>query len=140
MAARHYLTMIDKKTGDQPFREQLLKNNKYFDDEFYEALGIELDMDGHFEKTEVDLLQFASEWHQFLHRHPDLLGFPSVEKDHKDNLSEEVYNKWIFYLYAAADSYELQIYKFLEEIALILVRNGAYADPDDRFLFTLECF
>lgn len=140
MATRHYITMIDKMTNEKVLRRQLLGNNDFFDDELYEALGIELDTDGNFEETEVDIVQFTYEWHQFLHRHPETLGLPKISKRLKKVFPEDYFRKHLFYFYGTSDSYELQIFEVLKEIANILMNNGVLFSSDEKFLFTLECF
>lgn len=140
MANRHYLKMINNSTKEQVLRRQILGNNDYFDEKFYNAFGIELNEDYAFDVTEVSILDLIYQWHNFLQRHLNMLGLPVPNT--KENL--ELYNgnfkEYLFYFYATADSYELQLYRIIGEIANILMDNCALIHPEKQFIFTLECF
>lgn len=131
MASRHYLAMMDTQTIEV-FRQQVLGNNDCFDDEFYEALGIELDIDGDFGKTEVNIEQFAKEWYKFLHRNENLLGFP---KPFENDIEERP-----LHFFLLAESYELQMFTTMSKIANTLIDNSCLENPEDRYQFTLECY
>ena len=141
MSMRHYLTITNKSTGEQVFSEQILGNNDYFDDKFYEALGIELDEDYAFDETEIDIVDFIYEWSNFLHRHPKMRGLPKLRTE-EEYQSRDAFKEYLFYSYSTAESYELQIYRVSQTIANILMDSdiGALNHPDKDFLFTLECF
>lgn len=141
MSMRHYLTITNKSTGKQVFSEQILGNNDYFDNKFYEALGIELDEDCAFDETEIDIVDFIYEWSNFLHRHIKMLGLPKLRTE-EEYQPRDAFKGYLFYSYSTAESYELQIYRVSQTIANILMDSdiGALNHPDKDFLFTLECF
>lgn len=130
MAIRHYLNMIDKTSGKCIFSTQILDNNGYFDDEFYKVFNIKLDENYSFNETEVDLFDLTYEWHNFLQRHPKMLGLPVISKDYK---SCEDFRGNLFFFYATADSFELQLFRTMERIANILMDNGVITCPDEQF-------
>lgn len=137
MAIRHYLNMTDKTSGKSVFSTQILDNNGYFDDEFYKKFNIKLDENYSFDETEVDLFDLTYEWHNFLQRHPNMLGLQVVNDNYRFNKD---FKKDLFFFYATADSYELQLFRTMEKIATILMDNGVIVFPYEKFTFTLECF
>ena len=133
MSNRHCFRLTNKDTGECK-EWQILGNNDYFDDAFYENLNIEVDEDGVIEETVVDLTQFAVEWHNFLHRHSKILGLPQVV----DNV--EITGEYLLYFYGGSESYELQIFRVIREITDHLMETNSMLNPDKDYIFIIECY
>lgn len=134
MSNRHYFRLTNKDTKD--YKEwQILGNNDYFDDAFYENLSIEIDEDGTIEATEVDLMGFILEWHNFLYRNPKMLGLPQVT-----GINTDITGEHLLYFYATTESYQLQIFRVIREITDYLMETNSMLSPDKDYIFTIECY
>lgn len=56
MSQRHYIEVVDKKDNSIALSLQILGNNDYFDDEFYDHMGIFIDEDCCFD---IEIKDFA---------------------------------------------------------------------------------
>ena len=134
MSNRHYFRLTNKDTKE--YKEwQILGNNDYFDDTFYENLSIEVDEDGAIEETAVDLTQFAVEWHNFLHRNPKMLGLPKLT-----TINTDITGEHLLYFYGGSESYELQIFRVIREITDQLMETNSMLEPNKGYIFTIECY
>lgn len=71
MSFKHYF--IIKKDNRKVFEEQILGNDDYFDDEFYEKLNIKID-DDIIKLTEIKIEDLFVEWINWLERNPEING------------------------------------------------------------------
>lgn len=71
MSFKHYF--IIKQHNKKVFEEQILGNDDYFDDEFYEKLNIKID-DDIIKLTEIKIEDLFVEWINWLERNPEING------------------------------------------------------------------
>lgn len=71
MSFKHYF--IIKKDNKKVFEEQILGNDDYFDDEFYEKLNIKIE-DDIIKLTEIQIEDLFVEWINWLERNPEING------------------------------------------------------------------
>ena len=85
MATRHYFIL--NKNNRIIFKEQILGNNDFFDDEFYNKINVKFE-DGDVPCQEIKIEDFFVEWFRFLERNPLKNGI-SLSKNmiNRDNLS-----------------------------------------------------
>ena len=128
MSQRHYLRVINENNRIL-LDEQILGNNEFFDDTFYDNLGIVVD-DESFDSVEIEFTNFLNEWYAFLNRYPEMQGIPKISK-----LAEEKYDKdsleWkeLLYLhYLTSISYEMQIFDVTKKISKYLNYKGQLED------------
>lgn len=111
MSTRHYFTI--KKEDKEVFSSQILGNNDYFDEEFYDSIGVEFDECCELEKQEISILKLMVAWHKWFTRHPEKLG---VGLKDKPDLTE----KQIFYDYLCGLYYQLEPYFLMRDINIYL--------------------
>lgn len=147
MSMRHYFQIREKDNPQKIiFERQILGNNDWFDDKFYSNLKIKIDdsEDG-FIPTRVLLLDFFSEWRNFLNRHSEMKGLPRFQyaptKDLKEGGCDE-YLERLYLFYAASESYEQQIFNTAKEISNIV--GEVWLNVENKlaknYLFTLTCY
>lgn len=109
---------------------QILGNNDYFDDEFYDHMGIDMDEDCCFEVEIKDFAFLTLKWHNYLDRHPEKRGLPNINKENIDCLKNDIeqQKEFVYLHYATALTYELQIYEVAKEISQFLNYNGKVKD------------
>lgn len=74
MSTRHILQI---KNGDKVvLSEQIIGNNDFFDEEFYENMRLNLDDYGELEETEISIEKLFSNWYKWLIRHPEKTKLP----------------------------------------------------------------
>lgn len=85
MATRHYFIL--KKHNKIILKEQILGNNDFFDDEFYNKINVKFE-DGDVTRQEIQIEDFFVEWIKFLERNPLKNGI-SLSKNmiNRDNLA-----------------------------------------------------
>jgi len=85
MATRHYFIL--KKNNKVIFKEQILGNNDFFDDEFYNKINVKFE-DNCVPYQEIKIEDFFVEWVRFLKRNPLKNGI-SLSKNmiNRDNLT-----------------------------------------------------
>lgn len=130
MSQRHYIEVVDKKDNSIALSLQILGNNDYFDDEFYDHMGIDMDEDCCFEVEIKDFAFLTLKWHNYLDRHPEKRGLPNINKETIDRIKNDIeqQKEFIYLHYATALSYELQIYEVAKEISQFLNYNGKVKD------------
>lgn len=111
MSIRHYFTI--EKEGKEIFSSQILGNNDYFDEEFYDSIGAELDEYCELEKQEISIFKLMVAWHEWFKRHPERLGVGLKDKS-------DVTEKQIFYDYLCGLYYQLQPYFLMRDINVYL--------------------
>lgn len=109
MSIKHYFTI--EKEGKEIFSSQILGNNDYFDEEFYEEIGVKLDEGCALDKQEVSILKLITSWHRWFGRHPEKLGV-GLKGDKSD--------KQIYYDYYYGQYYQLQPYFLMRDIYIYL--------------------
>lgn len=85
MSTMHYFIL--KKNNRVILKEQILGNNDFFDDEFYNKINVKFE-DGDVSCQEIQIEDFFVEWIRFLERNPLKNGI-SLSKDmiNRDNLT-----------------------------------------------------
>ena len=111
MSVRHYL--IIEKEGKKVFSNQILGNHDYFDEEFYEEIGVELDDCCELEKQEINILKLMVAWYKWFKRHPERLGVGLKDKP-------DITEKQIFYDYLCGLYYQLQPYFLMKDIYIYI--------------------
>lgn len=130
MSQKHYIEVIDKKDNSIALSLQILGNNDYFDDEFYDHMGIVMDEECCFDVEIKDFAFLILKWHSYLDRHPEKRGLPNINKETMDCLRNDIeqQKEFIYLQYATALSYELQIYEVAKEISQFLNYKGKVKD------------
>lgn len=130
MSQRHYIEVVDKKDSSIALSLQILGNNDYFDDEFYDHMGIVMDEDCCFDVELKDFAFLTLKWHNYLDRHPEKRGLPNINKETIDCIKSDIeqQKEFVYLHYATALTYELQIYEVAKEISQFLNYNGKVKD------------
>lgn len=144
---RHYFQIREKDNPQKIiFERQLLGNNDWFDDKFYNNLNIKIDdaKDG-FLPTSIPLLRFFSEWHDFLNRHSEMRGLPQFNNPFMTNLKELNYNEYLeqlYLFYVGSESYEQQMFNTAKEISSIIGNVWLNIENEiaKNYVFTLTCY
>ena len=110
MSNRHYLRLENKNTKKIIRECQILGNNDYFDEEFYQNLNIVVD-DGAIAPVKVDYVDFLYEWDRWLNKYPEKKGLPEMPKYARENKNIKFLKKNIFLHYLIRQSYEQQLYE-----------------------------
>lgn len=108
MSGRHYLKIEDKAYNKIMDEFQILKDNDYFDEEFYKNLNIELDEDGLAEPVRINYVDFLYEWVRWLSKHPEKKEFPKISGNIKRQEDINTLKQNIFSYYTSPLSYEEQ--------------------------------
>ena len=130
MSQRHYIEVVDKKDNSIALSLQILGNNDYFDDEFYNHMGIDMDEDCCFEVEIKDFAFLILKWHNYLDRHPENRGLPNINKETVEYLKNDIEHQkeFVYLQYATALSYELQIYEVAKKVSQFLNYKGKVKD------------
>lgn len=130
MSQKHYIEVISKKENRITLSLQILGNNDYFDEEFYDHMGIVMDEDCCFDVEFKDFAFLLLKWHNYLDRHPEKRGLPNINKETIDCIKNDIkqQKEFVYLHYATALTYELQIYEVAKEISQFLNYNGKVKD------------
>lgn len=84
MSIRHYLIIKNKDLDEIVDNHQILGNNDYFDEEFYQNLNINIDEDCMVEQVKINYTDFLYEWNRWLDRNPEKRGLPKIPESVKN--------------------------------------------------------
>lgn len=129
MSVKHYFSI--EKEGKKVFSDQILGNNDYFDEEFYEGIGVELDECCELEKQEINILKLMVAWYKWFERHPERLGVGLKDKS-------DITEKQIFYDYLCGLYYQLQPYFLMRDI-YVYIKPGT-EELKEEYKAYLEIF
>ena len=105
MTKRHYLTAKNKSRDGMDIDYQILDNNDYFDEEFYQNLNITVDDNGDIAPVKINYVDFLYEWHRWLNRNPVKKGLPQISETMIDGKESA------FLYYLTCQSYEQQLFE-----------------------------
>lgn len=138
MSNRHYLRLENKNTKKIIRECQILGNNDYFDEEFYQNLNIVVDADGAIAPVKVDYVDFLYEWDRWLNKYPEKKGLPEMPEYARENKNIKILKDNVFLHYSIRQSYEQQLYE---------VTRGLYpkyidwrGNIKDGYEMILECY
>lgn len=132
MSTRHWITV---KKGNETMKDiQIIGNNDYFDDEFYENMGLQFTEDGEIEETEIKLSDLLVEWHEWLNRHPEKKG---VGRDISKGL---YYAKQVYLEYVIGNYYQLEPYKFMDLLSRHNYLDDAKGEIKEGYKLTIEVY
>lgn len=139
MSQRHYIEVINKKDNSRVLSLQILGNNDWFDEEFYENIGVIIDESSCFDIEIKDYAKFILEWHNYLEKHPEKRGLPKMSKSSIEecNHDAELWKDIVYLHYRCADSYELQMYVVTLNLAPFVKWDGTVKED---YKLILECF
>lgn len=138
MSNRHYLMIEDKKSQRGVCRCQVLGNNDYFDEEFYQNLNITVDDNGTIVPTKVNYIDLLYEWDRWLDRHPEKRGIPQISEAIKECEDIDIVKENIFLHYASSESYEQQLFEISRQLFPFFCNWRG--DIKSRYEMTLECY
>lgn len=138
MSNRHYLMIEDKKCQRGVWRRQVLGNNDYFDEEFYQNLNIAVDDNGAIAPTKVNYIDLLYEWDRWLDRHPEKRGVPQIPKHRKECEDIDIVKENIFLHYASSESYEQQLFEISRQLFPLFCNWRG--DIKSGYEMTLECY
>lgn len=138
MSNRHYLMIEDKKSQSGVWRRQVLGNNDYFDEEFYQNLNITVDDNGAIAPTKVNYIDLLYEWDRWLDRHPEKRGVPQIPKHRKECEDIDIVKENIFLHYASSESYEQQLFEISRQLFPFFCNWRG--DIKSGYKMTLECY
>lgn len=126
MSQRHYIEVLDADDNNTVFSAQILGNNDYFDEEFYDHMGIVMDEGCCFDIEIKDFAGLLLEWHKYLERHPEMKGLPnsptSVIATLKDDT--ELLKEYVYLHYVSSNSYEMQLFEVTKKLSPFLNYKG----------------
>jgi hypothetical protein len=132
MTKRHYLTVKNKSRDGMNIDYQILDNNDYFDEEFYQNLNITVDDNGDIAPVKINYVDFLYEWHRWLNRNPAKKGLPQISENMIDGKESA------FLYYFNVQSYEQQLFEVTRSL------YPQYIDWSgnirDGWELILECF
>lgn len=132
MTKRHYLTVKNKSRDGMNIDYQILDNNDYFDEEFYQNLNITVDDNGDIAPVKINYLDFLYEWYRWLNRNPTKKGLPQIS----ENIIDGKESAFLYYL--NVQSYEQQLFEVTRSL------SPQYIDWSgnirDGWELILECF
>lgn len=138
MSIRHYLIIRNKDLDEIVENYQILGNNDYFDEEFYQNLNINIDEDCMVEQVKINYTDFLYEWNRWLDRNPEKRGFPKIPESVKNQEDIKIHKERICLHYLTCQSYEQQLFE---------VTRGLYpqyidlkGNINDGWELILECF
>ena len=140
MLQRHYIEIYKKSPRTKIYTVQILGNNDYFDEEFYNNLGIKLDEDYCFDFEIKDFAKFVLEWHDYFERHPEKKGLPDLSKHTIERFADKSLDQWkaiVYAHYAGAESYEMQMYNTARDVYKYLDFDGNVLND---YSIILTCF
>ena len=132
MTKRHYLTVKNKSRDGMNIDYQILDNNDYFDEEFYQNLNITVDDNGDIAPVKINYVDFLYEWYRWLNRNPAKKGLPQISENMIDGKESA------FLYYFNVQSYEQQLFEVTRSL------YPQYIDWSgnirDGWELILECF
>jgi hypothetical protein len=138
MSIRHYLIIRNKDLDEIVENYQILGNNDYFDEEFYQNLNINIDEDCMVEQVKINYTDFLYEWNRWLDRNPEKKGLPKIPESVKNQEDIKTHKERICLHYLTCQSYEQQLFE---------VTRGLYpqyidwsGNIRDGWELILECF
>ena len=137
MSNRHYLRLEDKNTKKTIRECQILGNNDYFDEEFYQNLNIVVD-DGMIAPVKINYADFLYEWDRWLNKYPEKKGLPEMPKYVRENKNINTLKKNIFLHYSIRQSYEQQLYEVTRGLYPKYIDGNG--NTKDRYEMILECY
>lgn len=138
MSNRHYLRLEDKNTKKTIRECQILGNNDYFDEEFYQNLNIVVDDDGVIAPVKVNYAVFLYEWDRWLNKYPEKKGLPEMPKYVRENKNINTLKKNVFLHYSIRQSYEQQLYEATRGLYPKYV--DCRGNINDGYEMVLECY
>lgn len=134
MSQRHYIKIY--KNNVLIFSEQILGNNDFFDEEFYNNLNIKIE-DDYFDLVEIEFANFLKEWHEYLERHPEMKGIPKIPEQVKERFDDAEYKEYLYIHYLTAESYEMQVFRVVAAMSEYCNYRG---ELDKRYVVMLGCY
>lgn len=111
MSIRHYLIIKNKDLDEIVENYQILGNNDYFDEEFYQNLNINIDEDCMVEQVKINYTDFLYEWNRWLDRNPEKKGLPKIPESVKNQEDIKTHKERICLHYLTCQSYEQQLFE-----------------------------
>jgi hypothetical protein len=111
MSIRHYLIIKNKDLDEIVDNHQILGNNDYFDEEFYQNLNINIDEDCMVEQVKINYTDFLYEWNRWLDRNPEKRGLPKIPESVKNQEDIKTHKECIYLHYLTCQSYEQQLFE-----------------------------
>lgn len=111
MSIRHYLIIKNKDLDEIVDNHQILGNNDYFDEEFYQNLNINIDEDCMVEQVKINYTDFLYEWNRWLDRNPEKRGLPKIPESIKNQEDIKTHKECIYLHYLTCQSYEQQLFE-----------------------------
>lgn len=140
MSQRHYFRVKDNN-GDTVEEIQILGNHDYFDEEFYQNLGINFENDDDdylsFSDVKINYLDFLYEWDQFLKRNTNKHGIPRPNYELEKCLEKENFKEYLYEFYKGSDAYILQPFLLTRLLANKYI--NIKKEPIGLYYFTLTC-
>ena len=137
MSNRHYLRLEDKDTKSIIRECQILGNNDYFDEEFYQNLNIVVD-DGMIAPVKINYVDFLYEWDRWLNKDPEKKGLPEMPKYVRKNKNIKILKWNVFMHYSIRQSYEQQLYEVTRGLYPKYIDGNG--NTKDRYEMILECY
>jgi hypothetical protein len=138
MSIRHYLIIKNKDLDEIVDNHQILGNNDYFDEEFYQNLNINIDEDCMVEQVKINYTDFLYEWNRWLDRNPEKRGLPKIPESIKNQEDIKTHKECIYLHYLTCQSYEQQLFEVTRSL------YPQYIDWSgnirDGWELILECF
>lgn len=132
MSIRHWITI---RKGNETLKDiQILGNNDYFDEEFYENMGLQVTEDGEVKETEIKLSDLMVEWHEWLNRHPEKKGVG------RDISKGRYYTKEVYLEYLIGNYCQLQPYRFMDLLSRHNYLDDAKGEVKERYQITIEVY
>lgn len=138
MSIRHYLIIKNKDLDEIVENYQILGNNDYFDEEFYQNLNINIDEDCMVKPVKINYTDFLYEWNKWLDRYPEKRGLPKIPESVKNQEDIKIHKECICLHYLTCQSYEQQLFE---------VTRGLYpqyidwsGNTKDGWELIFECF
>ena len=111
MSIIHYLIIKNKNLDEIVENYQILGNNDYFDEEFYQNLNINIDEDCMVEQVKINYTDFLYEWNRWLDRNPEKRGLPKIPESVKNQEDIKTHKECIYLHYLTCQSYEQQLFE-----------------------------
>lgn len=111
MSIRHYLIIRNKDLDEIVENYQILGNNDYFDEEFYQNLNINIDEDCMVEQVKINYTDFLYEWNRWLDRNPEKRGFPKIPESVKNQEDIKTHKECKYIHSLTCQSYEQQLFE-----------------------------
>lgn len=139
MSQRHYIYVMNNSSKKELYCSQILGNNDFFDETFYENMNIKVEDDGWFDLTKITYRDFLYEWHNWLNRHPEKKGFNQIPEHIKERFKNntDLLKEYLVLHYATTQSYEQQIHEITKNIMNYLDVKGKEKDSIEIYL---ECY